>query len=108
MWSRLRSGKNDGFKWRRQHPHGPFIADFYCHEAGLVVEIDGWTHSGPRLKEDRARDAWMRQRGIEVVRVSASSVAASLRSVLAMIRKAAEERAAMFRKEVAGQSPPPF
>lgn len=62
LWQRLRRGQT-GFRFRRQHPIGPFIADFYCHEVALVVEIDGrWTHD---RSYDRRRDDWMAARGAE-------------------------------------------
>lgn len=58
LWAKLRSGQLDGLRFRRQHPLGPFIADFYCHAATLVVEIDGFCHDD-RLDADADRDRWM-------------------------------------------------
>ena len=56
-------------KFRRQHPLGPYVADFYCLDAKLVIELDGTPHHTPAGKQrDEARDAWMRARGIEVLR----------------------------------------
>jgi type I restriction enzyme R subunit len=45
LWQRLRAHRLDGLKFRRQHPLGPFIADFYCAEHRLVIEIDGDIHA---------------------------------------------------------------
>jgi very-short-patch-repair endonuclease len=45
LWYRLRAGRLNGFTFRRQHPTPPYVVDFFCREAGLVVEIDGSQHS---------------------------------------------------------------
>jgi len=72
---------------------GPFVADFYCVDAGLVVEIDGRAaHTGDRWDHDRRRDAWMTERSVEVLRVSASDVATNLDGVLTMIDRVARRR----------------
>jgi len=53
-----------GFKIRRQHPIDRFIADFYCAEARLVIEIDGDSHVAPDQAEyDEARTLWLEERG---------------------------------------------
>jgi very-short-patch-repair endonuclease len=71
LWQILRT-RPGGLKFRRQHPSGPYIADFYCHEARLVVEIDGEGHNrGDRPARDAERDAWFEQRGLKLVRVPA-------------------------------------
>jgi len=93
LWKRLRGQRLAGLKFRRQHPMGPFVADFYCVEAGLVLEIDGRAaHSGQRREHDRSRDAWMTERGVEVVRISAADVTTNLDGVLAMITHVAQRR----------------
>ena len=72
LWNLLKRLRERGVVFRRQHPLGPFVADFYCHAAALVVEVDGkWSHGRGIGGDDRARDRWMHSRGIEVVRVSA-------------------------------------
>jgi very-short-patch-repair endonuclease len=74
LWQRLKPRPN-GLKFRPQHPAGPYILDFYCHEARLVIEIDGIAHDmGDRPERDEARDADLRQRGLRVVRIPASDV----------------------------------
>jgi very-short-patch-repair endonuclease len=70
VWRRLR-GKRLGVKFRRQHPIGPYAADFASPEAGLVVEIDGDT---PVKAYDVHRDVWMRTRGWRVMRIVLSEV----------------------------------
>lgn len=70
LWQLLRNRQRCGMKFRRQHPLGPYTADFYCVEAKLVVELDGTPHHTSEGKQkDEARDAWMRSQGIEVLRV---------------------------------------
>ena len=75
LWVRLRSRQPGGPRIRRQHPIGPYIADFYCADARLVIEIDGWSHHvGDATARDGRRDAWMREKGLTVVRYAASDV----------------------------------
>jgi len=75
LWSRLRVRQPDGPRIRRQHPIGPYIADFYCSDARLVIEIDGWGHNmGNQPEHDARRDAWMAAQGLKVVRYAASEV----------------------------------
>jgi adenine-specific DNA-methyltransferase len=85
LWQRLK-GQALGYKFRRQHPIGPYIADFYCRDANLVVEVDGYSHSGERAhKHDRQRDAFMRSLGLRVLRISAKNVGEVLNQVVSMI-----------------------
>ena len=84
LWLELRGRRLGGFKFRRQHPLGRYIADFYCDEARLVVEIDGATHRD-RMRHDAERDAWMRDQGLVVLRIPASEVSKDLNSVLRTI-----------------------
>jgi very-short-patch-repair endonuclease len=74
LWRALRE-RPGGFKFRRQHPSGPYIADFYCHVARLVIEIDSEAHErGDRPSRDAGRDAWFVQRSLLTVRLAASDV----------------------------------
>jgi very-short-patch-repair endonuclease len=59
-------------KWRRQEPIGRFIVDFVCYERRLIVEVDGHQHADSAY--DRRRDAWLVDRGFEVVRFSNGEV----------------------------------
>mgnify|MGYP001203511846 CR=1 FL=1 len=72
---------------------GAYVADFYCHEARLVVEIDSRFHDGSdAVERDRVRDHWMKSRGVEVVRVRTSDVAKQIEVVLRSIQRAAKNR----------------
>ncbi len=62
FWNRIRDLRRLGFSFRRQHPVGPYVADFYCHRVLLVVELDGRFHL-ERRHRDKMRDAWMESEG---------------------------------------------
>lgn len=75
LWVRLRARQPDGPRIRRQHPIGPYIADFYCAEARLVIEVDGACHTmDGRPEQDARRDAYMEAKGLSVVRYVAADV----------------------------------
>jgi very-short-patch-repair endonuclease len=73
LWSYLRRRQLSGFRFRRQSPIGPYIADFVCLAARLVVEIDGPTHDY-RGDHDQDRDRWFSREGYRVLRFSADDV----------------------------------
>jgi very-short-patch-repair endonuclease len=86
LWSKLRGGRLAGLKFRRQHPIGAYTVDFYCAAAKLVVEIDGRLHDDrDRSQSDRRRDAWMRERGLVVLRIPAREISRDVYAVLRMI-----------------------
>ncbi len=71
LWRELRGRRCSGLKFRRQCPLGPYVADFVCFEARLIVELDGPVHNGPAEKaHDKRRDAWLRDQGFRVLRFS--------------------------------------
>jgi very-short-patch-repair endonuclease len=80
LWNELRANRLAGFRFRRQHPIGDFIADFYCHVAKLVVEVDGPDHAD-RKERDAERDAWMRKRGLTVLRFTMDQVNHTIEAV---------------------------
>ena len=85
LWQVLR-GRPEGLKFRRQHPIGRCIVDFYCPAAKLVVEIDGESHSmGDRPQRDLDRDAWLRMQGLQVLRFAAADVMRDLNSVVTAV-----------------------
>ena len=75
LWTRLRSRREGLPSFRRQHPIGPYLLDFYCARPRLAVEVDGLIHgTGQTPAHDDRRDAWLRSQGIEVVRYAAADV----------------------------------
>jgi very-short-patch-repair endonuclease len=92
LWERLRNNRLNGLHFRRQQVIDGFIVDFYCHAAGLVVEVDGGVHLD-RTDYDAERDRILQGRGLRVLRVPNSEVRESLSGVLKLI--AAEARPAM-------------
>jgi very-short-patch-repair endonuclease len=84
LWQHLRNGKLKGFKFRRQHPIGRYILDFYCAEAALVIELDGITHRG-REEYDAARQAWLESQKLLVIRCPNHEFQAGLDTMLEFI-----------------------
>ena len=92
LWKRLRNRACLGLKFRRQHPVGAYIVDFFCLERGLVVELDGGQHAAPAHQEsDRNRDEWLSQHGYRVLRVWNHHVMRDMEAVLTQISLAAED-----------------
>jgi very-short-patch-repair endonuclease len=67
LWKMLRNRKPGGYKFRRQHPIGGFIVDFYCDEVELMIELDGEIHNRQK-GYDQARDRWLSENGYQVLR----------------------------------------
>jgi len=75
LWTRLRGRGPDKPTFRRQHPIGSVIVDFFCPSARLVIEVDGASHwADERRSRDEARDRWLEGQGYIVIRVPASLV----------------------------------
>jgi very-short-patch-repair endonuclease len=90
VWSRIRSGQLEGWKFRRQHPVGRYIADFACVELRLIVELDGDTHGeATQVCRDAARTAYLEAEGWQVIRFWNAEVMDSLDGVLQQISDAA-------------------
>jgi very-short-patch-repair endonuclease len=87
LWQALRKQQIGGPKFRRQMPLGPFIADFYCPSARLVVEVDGISHINSQT--DARRDAWIQSQGIDLFRISNHDVLSNLEGVVAAIQQRA-------------------
>ena len=83
LWSELRK-RPGGFKFRRQHPAGPFILDFVCLSAQLVIEVDGAFHDFSAAR-DEERDKWLVNQGFRTIRVRAKDVLQDLDGVLQLI-----------------------
>lgn len=89
LWYRLRGGRFLGLKFKRQHPVGPYIVDFICLAHRLVVEADGGQHVD--RGQDRARDAFLAERGLRVLRFWNDDILKDTESVLEAIRLAVGE-----------------
>ena len=93
LWNHLRNRKLDGKKFRRQHPIGPYIVDFYCHSHSLVIEVDGIIHEKEDIPSyDENRTQHLRSLGLSVVRVSNEEVLFEIGQVLAKIRDEINKR----------------
>ncbi len=80
LWLALRNGQIGGLKFRRQHPIGPYVADFYCHSAGLVVEVDGMSHDD-KAAQDTTKTKFIEAQGLRVLRVTNEDVMRDLDAV---------------------------
>ncbi|KQS56521.1 hypothetical protein ASG17_04750 [Brevundimonas sp. Leaf363] len=88
LWTAIRGSKVGGARFRRQHPVGPYILDFYCDALKLALEVDGEGHERPdQARADIARDAWLGARGIEVWRIPARDVLQDLAEVVERIER---------------------
>ena len=83
VWSKLRNRQMVGWKFRRQHPVGPYFADFACLDAKLVIELDGDTHSSSEgMRKDAVRDQFLATEGWKVLRIWNRDVLDNLDGVL--------------------------
>ena len=92
VWVYLRQRK-DGPAFRRQHPIGPYVLDFYCPLARLAVEIDGEHHYyEEQQRKDAIRDAWLLNQGIETLRIPGFEIMADPEEMAKQIRLIAAEK----------------
>ena len=90
LWERLRRKALGGYRFRQQHPIGTYIADFYCAEARLVVEVDGGIHRRQR-ENDSARTAQFEVFRYRVVRFRNEQILDNVNQVLATIEQLCRE-----------------
>ena len=101
LWQRLK-GSPGSIRFRKQHAADDFILDFFCARANLAIEVDGFAHDvGDRPARDEARDAWLRERRIDTLRVPAADIFRDADSVADAIVTYVEERLRSF-----GKAPP--
>jgi very-short-patch-repair endonuclease len=92
LWRALRL-RPEGLQFRRQHPFGPFVLDFFCKSPGLAIEVDGLAHDlGDHPGRDERRDRWVRDQGVETLRIAAEDVRMNLEGVVTHIVKRCLER----------------
>ena len=89
LWQELRGNKL-GVHFRRQQVIAGFIVDFYCHKAGLVVELDGSVHD-KQVEEDAQRDKVLKEMGLRIVRIRNDEILKDLPAVLGKIRALVSE-----------------
>jgi very-short-patch-repair endonuclease len=91
LWEKLKNKQLCKLRFRRQHPIGTYIADFYCHAALLVVEIDGKIHLQQK-EEDQNRTIEIESFGIKVVRFTNEEIKVNMEQVIQQITQIVESR----------------
>jgi len=98
LWRQLRQ-RPGGFKFRRQHPAGVYVLDFYCAAARLAIEVDGSVHdSAPAARADAARSHYLRSQGVATLRVPARAILGDLPVAVARIVEVCSERMEKLRQ----------
>lgn len=93
LWDQIRAHRLDGLSFRRQTAIGPYIADFVCHAARLILEADGAHHANPdSARGDRRRDTYLLERGYKVLRFTNREILEERDSVIRRIREAVSQR----------------
>ena len=93
LWSELRAKRFAGVRFRRQQPLGPYVIDFYCASAKLIVELDGGHHTeSRRLSYESARTGWLESRGFQVLKFPNFAGAREMNSILDAIWHALQTR----------------
>ena len=89
LWSALRGKRLNGLRFRRQHPIGPYVVDFYCAQHRLAVEVDGEVHATERGQErDAERDQWIESSGVLIIRIPSVVVLTDMDEALRRIAEA--------------------
>jgi very-short-patch-repair endonuclease len=91
LWSHLRANRLGGYHFRRQQIIEPYIVDFYCHRAALVVEVDGIIHQEQK-EHDNERDQKLQELGLQVLRFTNEAIIQNLDGVLNKILQACIDR----------------
>lgn len=97
LWNAIKGRRLVGLHFRRQHPIGRYVLDFYCGAARLAVEVDGQGHGfGDRPQRDERRDAWLLAQGIRTSRIPASVVLDDVDAATGWILTTVEETPSPF------------
>jgi very-short-patch-repair endonuclease len=106
LWLQLKNRKLDGKKFRRQHSIGPFIADFYCPECRVIVELDGAGHfTETGAERDARRTEFLKRFGVRVIRFENRAVFKNMEGVLEAIRLFLKDEKTEFRSVSCGEPP---
>ena len=93
LWNQLGNIRNSKVRFKRQHPILYFIADFYCHKAKLIIEVDGGYHDIPeQYKYDKARETELEALGLKVIRFTNEQILFEIENTLKEIGKVINER----------------
>ncbi len=104
LWRELRK-RPDGLKFRRQHPAGIYVLDFYCAAASLAIEVDGFAHDNERAaKADARRSEFLRSQHVATLRVPAKVILAEIDVAVARIVEVCRQRA----ERLSGSRPVPL
>ena len=92
LWQELRK-RPGGYKFRRQHPAGDYVLDFFCPKVRLAIEVDGIAHDGREAAlRDANRSAFLKSRGIATTRIPASAILADIEPVVMRLVQICEDR----------------
>lgn len=92
LWEKLRNNQLKGYKFRRQHPISLFIADFYCHQLKLIIEIDGDYHNTlEQIKKDDERTQILQDNGMKIIRFTNCEIENNIDKVITGIGLTIEE-----------------
>ena len=86
IWKRLRMNQIDGLHFRKQHPYGMYIIDFYCDKAMLAIEVDGEIHKNRTIYDDE-RTKYLESNGLKVIRFTNEDILNRIEWVISEIRK---------------------
>jgi very-short-patch-repair endonuclease len=106
IWNELRAHRMNGASFRRQTPIGPYVVDFVCHAANLVVELNGGQHFEPEhMKRDARRDAFLVSKGLRVLRFNNHDVMTSRQGVLETVAVALADAPSLSLPHKGGGNP---
>ncbi|MET7243072.1 DUF559 domain-containing protein [Methylobacterium sp. EM32] len=96
FWSQVRADRLSGHKFKRQVPITPYIVDFLCPSARLIVELDGEPHeTAERRERDARRDAWLHAQSFAIMRFTNEAFLGNPQRALDTVLAAIEQRSAM-------------
>lgn len=101
LWEQLKGQKVAGHKFLRQKPIGDYIADFYCKELHLAIELDGLSHDSEEVMDkDAVKERYLNSLGIQVLRFPDGEVMNDMRNVLREIEFVIQERESIYGKKI--------